>query len=149
MPKFLPNSLFFIVLTIFSQNSFADNIDCKMIMGIQGDDASYSLVMDKLSFDCDEYDESKGRVIENAYRVEIEGAGLSIGAAFAGGILVECPFQEEIEGTYYGVKVQAAALVGGKLGLFASNDGACMVAAVTGVSAEVGITINSMKISKK
>ena len=128
--------LFTLLLSI---NSFAELLTCsKEYFTI---DADYGAVIyDELELNC------RGKSSKQAFKVEISGFGPALRFDQIKKSTLLCPFREgiDVEGTYYGIKAEAAAAVGLNVGLFYNKNQSCILtgASIGGLGASlVGATM--------
>lgn len=127
--------LFTLLLSI---SSFAELLTCSTKPRISDDYGAG--IYDVLELNCE------GKSSKQDFKVEISGFGLALRFDQLKKSTLVCPFREgiDVEGTYYGIKAEAAVLVGLNTGIFYNKTQSCILtgASLGGLGASlVGATM--------
>ena len=108
-----------------SMSSFAETFTCSSeFSGYRDDGDNYGVgIYDVMELECEGEDTGKN------LDVKIRGYGPALRISMADKTILTCPFRagNEVKGTYYGVKVQAAAILGVSVGLFYNKTQSCIL----------------------
>lgn len=128
-----------LTLSAFANQAFADGksveggIGCSIYSNVGAGNGQIGLE-EKLYGDCGDYIFS------------IKGFGISAHiSSEVNGLAIQCPGKDNMEGTYYGVNASANIGAGVKLGLFASDDGFCIM--IGGAMASIGANLDGSKLT--
>lgn len=80
---------------------------------------------------------------ESGYSIDIKGVGLGLRYSHNSDIEIACTSSDP-RGTYYGVKAEVAAALGLGVGVFASEDGLCILASSSVLA--IGANLNGVKL---
>jgi hypothetical protein len=137
--------LILIFAILASTMSYATKLTCVAVTGGYNSDTNVgTLTGADVEMECRNNTNKEDR---KKYTVTITTHGPAAYIAKAEGFAIECPFNPEPEGTYYGVDADAGLAIGLGLGVFASRDGLCILGSAALLKFGAALTAGKLEIT--